>query len=56
MLHANVRPSKKITDAYINIEGVAHMHLFNFKEIDAAYEAGYSEMKAKWNDIRKKLL
>ena len=56
MLHANVRPSKEITDAYINIEGVAHMHLFNFKEIDAAYEAGYNEMKAKWDDIREKLL
>lgn len=56
MLHANVRPSKEITDAYIDIEGVAHMHLFNFKEVDAAYEAGYREIKAKWDDLREKLV
>lgn len=56
MLHANVRPSKKITDAYIDIEGVARMHLFNFKEIDGAYEAGYNEIKKKWNELKLKLV
>ncbi|MDQ1324905.1 MAG: hypothetical protein QG564_28 [Campylobacterota bacterium] len=56
MLHANVRPSKEITDAYLDIEGVARMGLFNFKEIDAAYEAGYREIKSKWDDLREKLV
>lgn len=56
MLHANVRPSKKITDAYIDIEGVARMHLFNFKEIDAAYKAGYHELKAQWSELKQKLI
>jgi NTE family protein len=56
MLHANVRPSKEITDAYIDIEGVARMHLFNFKEIDGAYEAGYNELKEKWNELKQKLV
>ncbi|MEA3418155.1 MAG: patatin-like phospholipase family protein [Campylobacterota bacterium] len=56
MLHANVRHSKKITDAYIDIEGVARMHLFNFKEIDGAYEAGYNELKEQWNELKQKLV
>ncbi len=56
MLHANVRPSKNITDAYIDIEGVARMHLFNFKEIDAAYKAGYEEIKASWGELKQKLV
>ncbi len=56
MLHANVRPSIKIADAYINIEGVACMHLFNFEEIDAAYETGYNEIKTKWNELKEKLV
>jgi NTE family protein len=56
MLHANVRPSQKITDAYIDIEGVARMHLFNFKEMDDAYRAGYGEMKEKWRELKEKLV
>ena len=56
MLHSNIRASKKITDVYLRIEGVADIHLFNFKEIDRAYESGYREIKAKWGEIREKLL
>jgi NTE family protein len=56
MLHANVRHSLRITDAFIDIEGVSRMHLFNFKEIDKAYEAGYSELKAQWSDLKQKLV
>jgi NTE family protein len=56
MLNANVKPSKKMADAYLDIKGVARMHLFNFKEIDAAYEAGYRETKAQWSGLREKLV
>jgi len=56
MLHANVRHSLQITDACIDIEGVSRMHLFNFKEIDTAYEAGYQELKAAWSDLKQKLV
>ena len=56
MLHANVRHSIKMTDAHIAIEGVSRMHLFNFKEIDSAYEAGYNELKAQWNELKQKLV
>ena len=56
MLHANVRHSIRITDAPVTIRGVARMHLFNFKEIDAAYEAGYSELATQWNELKQKLV
>lgn len=56
MLHANVRRSLEITDASIDIEGVSRMNLFNFKEIDSAYRAGYDELSAKWGELREKLL
>lgn len=56
MLQANVKPSKEMTDAYLDIQGVARMHLFDFKEIDAAYETGYCEIKARWSDLREKLV
>lgn len=56
MLQANVKPSKEMTDAYLDIQGVARMHLFDFKEIDAAYETGYREIKARWSDLREKLV
>lgn len=56
MLHANVRPSIRIADAHIAIQGVARMHLFNFREIDAAYKAGYSELEAQWSELKQKLV
>lgn len=31
------------------------MHLFNFKEIDRAYQAGYNEIKMQWDDLKKRL-
>ena len=55
MLHANVKGSLEITDASIDIEGVSRMHLFNFKEIDTAYEAGYRELAAEWSRLKEKL-
>jgi len=56
MLHANVRHSIRITDAPIDIKGVSRMHLFNFREIDRAYEAGYHELKAEWSELKQKLV
>jgi len=31
------------------------MNIFNFKEIDNAYQAGYYEMKEKWSELKKNL-
>ncbi len=56
MLHANVRPSLRLADASVTVRGVSRMHLFNFKEIDAAYEAGYRELEAQWSDLKQKLV
>jgi len=55
IIRSNSLPSKKLADAYIEIEGVAKMNIFNFKEIDNAYKAGYDEMKAKWSTLEKNL-
>jgi hypothetical protein len=32
------------------------MHLFDFDEIDMAYEAGYNELKENWEELSKKLV
>jgi NTE family protein len=56
ILHANVLPSKEITDAYIDIKGVSRMHLFNFKEVDSAFVAGYEEIREHWDVLREKLV
>jgi NTE family protein len=56
MIRSNSMPSKKLTDAYLEIKGVANMHLFDFSEIDMAYQAGYDEIKANWDELSKKLV
>ena len=56
MIRSNSMPSKKLTDAYLEIKRVSHMHLFDFSEIDMAYKAGYDEIKANWGELSKKLL
>jgi len=56
MIRSNSMPAKKLADAYIEIKGVANMHLFDFSEIDMAYEAGYNELKEKWEELSKSLV
>lgn len=56
MIRSNSIPSKKLTDAYFEVEGVANMHLFDFDEIEMAYHAGYNELKAKWTELSQKLV
>ena len=56
MIRSNSMPSKKLTDAYLEIKGVANMHLFDFSEIEMAYKAGYDEIKANWGELSKKLV
>lgn len=55
VIRSNSIPSKRLADAYLEIEGVAKMNIFNFKEIDNAYQAGYYEMKEKWSELKKNL-
>ncbi len=56
MIRSNSIPSKKLTDAFFEVQGVANMHLFNFSEIDMAYKAGYNELKEQWDELSKKLV
>jgi len=56
MIRSNSMPSRRLTDAYLEIKGVANMHLFDFSEIEMAYKAGYDEIKANWEELSKKLL
>ena len=56
MIRSNSMPAKKLADAFFEIKGVANMHLFNFDEIDMAYEAGYNELKENWEELSKKLV
>ena len=56
MIRSNSIGAKKIADAYFEVKGVANMHLFDFDEIDMAYEAGYNELKESWKDLSKKLV
>jgi len=55
MIRSNSMGAKRLSDAYLEIKGVANIHLFNFSEIDTAFEAGYNEIKANWNKIYKQL-
>jgi len=55
MIRSNSMGAKKLSDAYLEIKGVANMHLFNFAEIDSAYESGYNEIKENWDRLYKKL-
>ncbi len=56
MIRSNSVPSKKLADAFFEVKGVANMHLFDFSEIQSAYEAGYSELKEQWDELSKKLV
>lgn len=56
MIRSNSMSSKKLTDAFLEIKEVAHMHLFDFSEIDMAYKAGYEETKANWEELSKQLV
>ena len=56
MIRSNSVGAKKLADAYFEVKGVANMHLFDFSEIDMAYEAGYNELKENWEELSKKLV
>jgi NTE family protein len=56
MIRSNSMPAKSLADAYFEVKGVANMHLFNFDEIEMAYEAGYNELKESWEELSKKLV
>jgi len=56
MIRSNSMSARKLADAFFEVKGVANMHLFNFDEIDMAYEAGYNELKEQWEEISKKLV
>jgi len=55
MLNSNIRPSRELSDAYLEITGVAGMGLFDFKKIDEALEAGYREIQDAWPELKKEL-
>ena len=56
MIRSNSVGAKKLADAYFEVKGVANMHLFDFSEIDMAYEAGYNELKEHWEELSKQLV
>jgi len=56
MIRSNSMPSKKMADAFFEVKGVANMHLFDFSEVEMAYEAGYNELKAQWDELSEKLV
>jgi len=56
MIRSNSMAAKKMADAFFEVKGVANMHLFDFSEIEMAYEAGYNELKAQWDELSKKLV
>jgi len=56
MIRSNSVGAKKLADAYFEVKGVANMHLFDFSEIDMAYEAGYNELQENWEELSKQLV
>lgn len=56
MIRSNSMSAKKLTDAFFEVKGVANMHLFDFSEIEMAYETGYNELKEQWEALSKKLI
>lgn len=56
MIRSNSVGAKTLADAYFEVKGVANMHLFDFDEIEMAYEAGYNELKENWEELSKKLV
>ncbi len=55
MIRSNSMSAKKLADAFFEVKGVANMHLFDFSEIEMAYEAGYNELKEQWAELSQKL-
>lgn len=55
MLNSNIRPSRELAQAYIEVRGVARMGLFDFDRIDEAIEAGYREIEASWPELEQSL-
>jgi len=55
MLNSNIRPSRELSDAHLEIRGVAQMHLFDFTMLDEAIEAGYREMETFWPECADSL-
>jgi len=56
MIRSNSMAAKKMADAFFEVKGVANMQLFDFSEIEMAYEAGYNELKEQWDELSKKLV
>ena len=56
MIRSNSMPAKKLADAFFEVKGVANMHLFNFDEIEMAYQAGYNELKECWGELSQELV
>jgi len=56
MIRSNSMGAKRLSDAYLEIKGVANMHLFDFSEIQSAYESGYNEIKENWGELYEKLI
>ena len=56
MIRSNSMSAKKLADAFFEVKGVANMHLFNFSEIEMAYQAGYNELKENWEELSKRLV
>ena len=54
MLNSNIRPSRELSDAHLEIQGVAGMRLFDFSALDDALEAGYRELEAAWPDFERR--
>ena len=55
MLNSNIRPSRELSDAHLEIMGVAQMHLFDFSRLDEALEAGYRELREAWPRLGQEL-
>ena len=56
MLNANIRPSKELAHAYLEVQGVLNMGLFDFSRIDEAIKAGYMECKSAWRHLEASLI
>jgi NTE family protein len=56
MLNSNIRPSRELAHAYLEVRGVATMGLFDFDRIEEAVEAGYREMESAWTGLKRALL
>ncbi|HFC03483.1 MAG TPA: hypothetical protein ENJ74_01295 [Nitratifractor salsuginis] len=55
MLNSNIRPSVGLSQAHLEVRGIAEMHLFDFSELESALECGYRELRDAWPDLRQKL-